>query len=186
MKKYFWLLIPLAISSCFSKKNTVNNIYSEKIGKATESNCGNTMGGWIQLTHKNLSPKNPVQKLPEKYTAYTIDDTKLEAFMLQLSKAKQKKIALPTNTGCREYTLIPSETMSPELAAKFPELQSYQGQGILEKEETLRLDYDGTNLRANITNESGIFFLDPFETNEGKIYLLFNKNDSGLPKGRYE
>ena len=187
MKKYLLLILPFILLSCFAKKEVKSNSNKPSSSPlAANNDCLTPYGTWKMIEKPTLSPKMKDQKLPTIYKTYTINEATLKQYMLQINKSKQKEITLPTHHGCSTFTLSNSGTMSPELAAQFPEILSFQGNNIADGKETIRLDYDGSSLRASITNTDGTYILDPFETKEGKYYLLFDKQHSGIPQVPYE
>lgn len=67
-------------------------------------------------------------------------------------------VELPVNSGLTSFSLMNSGTMSPELAAKFPNIKSYKGAS------------EDSSIKARIdTNEEGLF--GEFQTTEGKFLL---------------
>lgn len=187
MKKHLLLLLPFGLLSCFAKKEVNSNTPQMKTTpKLSSKDCMTDYGTWKMHNINRLYPKTKDQKLPTIYTAFTIDERALNIYMLQLKKSGNKEIIIPSSNGCATYSLQEAGTMSPELAAQYPEIMSFKGSNTANPAETIRLDYDGTSLRASMSNATGVFLLDPFETKEGKYYLLFDAANSGIPKRPFE
>jgi hypothetical protein len=63
--------------------------------------------------------------------------------------------------------------MSPALAAKFPGIRSFRGQGIDDPTASVRLDLSPSGLHAQIVSASGTIIIDPFGAENQ--YASFNK-----------
>lgn len=149
--------------------------------------CGATASlKWHQVSSSIGSPVNKQLILPKSFTAYRIDDSELSTLMALVQSGKEEVITLPVNGECLTFRLVPSGVMSPELAEKFPELQSYRGIGTRQASDLASIDYDGRLLRVSVTTSKGTFILDPFEMEDGIYYLMFDKKNSGIPKVKYE
>lgn len=121
--------------------------------------------------------------LPRKYQIYTTPTGKLKAFMEATGK-KHTDVILPFSEepGCQVFSVQPSGTMSPELAAKFPELISLKGVARADKNATLRLDYNGSELNAEIIWKGVSYIIAPWKKGSRTYYLLYKKEDSGTEK----
>ena len=71
-------------------------------------------------------------------------------------------IALPTPTGGTErFRISQAPVMDPQLAAKYPEIQTYQGQGIEDPSAIARLDVTPGGFHAMVSGPHGRYFIDP-------------------------
>ncbi len=80
--------------------------------------------------------------------------------------------------------------MSPGLAAKYPELASLKGQGAEDKSASVRLDYDGKELNAEILWKGTYYIIAPGKKRTKTYYLVYRKrrfrDAQGVPaKGQY-
>jgi len=132
-----------------------------------------------------LEPRVGEAKLPLKFDVYSISNRDLDVFMKaaksQDSSAEMINLPLPGGS-CYSYRLQPSEIMPEPLAQKFPELISLKGYATEDKAATVRLDYDGKKLQAEITRNGHIYYLAPWPGKEGTYYLLYKKEDAGFEK----
>lgn len=84
-------------------------------------------------------------------------------------------ISLPLPNGSvKEFTLMQSELLDPELAAKFPEIQVFNAIGITDNIETARINKGVDGLHAQIFTPEGIAYLDP---DQGQFYKSFYSKD---------
>jgi hypothetical protein len=152
--------------------------------------CNSRMGKialqWVKIQHVSalkLPAKKGTAKLPLKYTVYTVNSPALKKYMMSL-KAKPGNIVLPVNgePSCIEAYVTNSGTMSAELAAKFPQLVSLKGNGTQDKSATVRLDYNGAALNAEIISGGVSYIIEPWKKGSVIYYLLYRKEDSGVER----
>jgi hypothetical protein len=67
--------------------------------------------------------------------------------------------------------------MAPELAAKFPEISTYAGQGLDDPTATTRLDWTPAGFHAIIFGLSGTVYIDPFSRNDVTHYISYYARD---------
>lgn len=72
------------------------------------------------------------------------------------------------------FTIQESSIMAPELAAKFPNIKTYAGQGVTDNTATLRLDYSPDGLHAMVLSSSGTFYVDPFRKGDNKTHIAYS------------
>jgi hypothetical protein len=166
------------------------NIQAQSGWQKNVAVCNSRMGKialqWVKIQNVNalkLPAKKGTAKLPLKYTVYTINSPALKRYMMSL-KAKPGNITLPVHgdPSCIEAYVSNSGTMSAELAAKFPQLVSLKGNGILDKSATVRLDYDGAALNAEIISGGVSYIIEPWKKGSIVYYLLYRKEDSGVER----
>ncbi|MGB3467815.1 MAG: reprolysin-like metallopeptidase, partial [Cyclobacteriaceae bacterium] len=78
-----------------------------------------------------------------------------------LERSGKKTIQLPLPDGSNViFQLTPNSVMSPELAAKYPEIKSYNGLS-LDGGLKAKVDFNGTALYASVRTEEGTVYIDP-------------------------
>jgi hypothetical protein len=144
---------------------------------------------WQRITATKklkLQPVSGKSKLPARYSVYTINDKQLKDFLMAVKKAPDNtiEIALPLSAAedCKRFALANANTMAPGLAARYPELISLKGFAAEDKNAGLRLDYDGSDLRAEITWGGTIYLLSPWKSGKKKYYLVYKKEDAGIER----
>lgn len=91
-------------------------------------------------------------------------------------------LTLPLPDGSRhQFRVQRSSVMAPELAAKFPELQTFAGQDAADATATLRLELTPTGLRAQIIGYGSTHLIEPYRSGDTRHYLCFDK--ATLPAG---
>lgn len=177
-----WIIISsflIFLWSCSQSQKVISSAGNDVV-------CATESLKWHRVNSPTGSPENKQLILPKSYIAYRIDDDELNALMSLIKSGKEEEITLPVNGECLTFKLRSSGVMSPELAEKFPELQSYRGIGTRQASDLASIDYDGKQLRVSVSTSKGTFILDPFEMEDGTYYLMFDKRNSGIPKVKYE
>lgn len=161
-------------------------------GSNRQSACSITAGGktttWSPVTAVKKLKLQPVAgkaKLPTQYSVYTINEKQLKDFLMAAKNAPDNsaELALPLAAlGCKQFALANANTMSAGLAAKYPELVSLKGFAKEDNNASLRLDYDGSSLRAEITWGGTIYLLSPWKSGKKKYYLVYKRDDAGIER----
>lgn len=92
-------------------------------------------------------------------------------------------LSLPTpdtrNVWLR-FCVTESPIMEPELAAKFPTIKTYEGQGLDDRSVTARLDWGPKGLHAMVLSSDRTFFIDPLPRHKTDLstYMSYFDKDS--------
>jgi hypothetical protein len=125
--------------------------------------------------------------LPQKYTRYKVAGDTLGALFNRLRTTNNKTgIILPINNHCEPFELVVSGTMSQELQSKYPELVAVQGHGVNNKAADVRLEWNGKQMRGQVTYNGTIYLIAGITDNNITTYLVYNKADTGETKKPFE
>lgn len=125
--------------------------------------------------------------LPQKYVRYKVAEDTLKALFTHLrTTGKKAGIIIPINKRCEPFELMVSGAMSRELQAKYPELVSVQGHGVNNKAADVRLDWNGKQMRGQITYNGEIYLIAGLTDNNVTTYLVYNKSDTREIKQSFE
>jgi subtilisin-like proprotein convertase family protein len=140
---------------------------------------------WQDVRDGSFTPKGTRYIIPEKYRTLSLD---FAAMRQLLAKSPMEiigqnvpdalAIALPMPDGTyHSYRIVESPIMHPELAAKFPEIKTYAGQGITDPTASIRLDVTLEGFHAMVLSASGSIFIDPYALFDTDYYISYYKRD---------
>lgn len=123
--------------------------------------------------------------IPQQYRLYRLDLAQLQA---QLATAPQEftpagrttplilPLPLPDGTMA-DFAVVNSPIMAPELAAKYPTMQTYAGQMVADPATTIRLDVTPHGFHAMMVGPRGNFYIDPYRRQDTTHYQVYAKAD---------
>ncbi len=90
-------------------------------------------------------------------------------------------IAVPMPTGeYQAFEIVESPVMEPGLAAKFPEIRTYVGQGLDDPAATIRLDLTPQGFHAQVLSPNGRVMVDPLNRGNKVYYASYYARDNVL------
>jgi len=144
---------------------------------------------WSDIPVSSLSARKTGDTTPVNFRALALDLTVLKNSLasapLEASLAvrnSQTVIALPLPDGSiRHYRVVESPIMEKDLADKFPEIKTYQGQDIEEPAATVRFDLTPLGFHAMIIRPDGFVFIEPYTRGNIKQYIVYYQKDLPAP-----
>lgn len=123
--------------------------------------------------------------VPDVYRTLTLDT---EAFVKYIAEAPLENsasaqaaalpISLPLPDGSYgRFLVVESPIMEPELAAKFPQIKTYLGQGVDDPTATIRFDWTPHGFHAMILSAGETVYIDPHSQGNTSYYISYNKHD---------
>ncbi len=96
-------------------------------------------------------------------------------------------ISVPTPDGTFEsFNVYATSIMAPELAAKFPEIRTYAGQGIDNPASTVFFDLTPQGFHAQVRSPEGTYYVDPYSNLSREFYAVYAKGTSNVDTGFHE
>ncbi|WP_018615992.1 reprolysin-like metallopeptidase [Segetibacter koreensis] len=142
---------------------------------------------WKDILETKIPLGNKQRKIiPQQYRTLVLDTSKLSSFLKTIPKefsetAKKSNliITVPMPDGSfNRFRLVETSMMEPGLAAKFPEIKTYNGQGIDDPYATIKLDWSERGFHAMILSQiKGSVFIDPYVQETLTNYISYFKKD---------
>ncbi|MFL9833039.1 reprolysin-like metallopeptidase [Chryseobacterium terrae] len=123
---------------------------------------------------------------PEKYLTYKLHVADIKNYFNSVpelkdndSKDNAKVIILPMPNGTKaKFKIWKSSVMDSQLAAKFPEIITFTGQGIDDTYATVKLDFTELGFHAQIKSiVTGDLYIDPYMKGDINNYIVYKKDD---------
>ncbi|MEO5953552.1 MAG: zinc-dependent metalloprotease family protein, partial [Chloroflexia bacterium] len=140
---------------------------------------------WQDASEANIVHTGNRDIVPSSYRLVTIDPTTLTSFLAtgpletELTRAYNSPaiIGLPLPDGTMgHFSFVNSPVMEPALAAQYPGIQTYVGQGIDDKTATVRFDRTQWGFHAMILSVNGPIFIDPYQRGDTTTYISYRKS----------
>ena len=143
--------------------------------------------GLWQRVDESAIPRAPLQRqiVPAHAATLRLDRAQLQAKLAQAPAERAVAaansaltLALPLPDGrFAQFRIVESPIMADELAARFPEIRTYLGQGVDDPTATLRFDLTPTGFHAQIIGADGTQYIDPFQPGDDRHYIAYRKRD---------
>ncbi len=140
---------------------------------------------WQEVEATQVTSRERREIIPQVYRTFRL---KKEALQQTLRKAPLEftdaardtevvmTLPMPDGTIAR-FRIEESPIMAPELAAKFPEIKTYHGQGIDDRSATIRFDVTPTGFHAQVLSAQGTIYVDPYAKGDTENYISYFKRD---------
>ena len=91
----------------------------------------------------------------------------------------QALISLPLPDGrFEDFQIVEAPVMAPELAARYPQIRSWMGQGVDDPSATVRLDLSHKGFHAQIISARGTILIDPLAPGDLDNAMVYHKRDA--------
>ncbi len=139
---------------------------------------------WSDRNGNKSSTSEEIWIQPEEYRAISLDYSglakKLKTNTTKSSKPQYIQIPLPSG-DYQTYQITPNQVMAPELAAKFPEIQTFSGTAADDHSNRIYIDITPAGFHAMIISPKGTVFIDPNYKKNNKDYVVYTKQDYKNP-----
>ncbi len=144
---------------------------------------------WQTLEQIPASPIDAESYLrPQTFTPFTADHSTLEQLLefapLEFTPAAERfsfEFSIPTpNGGFERFDVVEAPIMEPELAAQFPEIKTFRGQGIDNPAATVRFDVTPAGFHAQVLSPNGAYYVDPYYHLDRSVYVSYAGADLQL------
>ena len=122
---------------------------------------------------------------PEKFKAYSLNVNMLRQLLSACPMeftvaASQSPVVfnMPMPDGrMTSFRMVESQVMHPDLAAAFPLIKTYSGQGIENPAAMLKISITPLGFHGMILSPEGNVFIDPWEQGNSIDYIVYARND---------
>lgn len=166
------LLLGFALASTASANSSRDGIWTDVAADAIQRSA-------------HASPR---AVMPLAYRSLRIDQAALDRVLSFAPAEAAVRVAdssvtlqLPLPDGRYEsFRIVESPVMAPELAARYPQIRSWLGQGIDDPTATVRLDRSHKGFHAQIISWRGTVLIDPLAPGDLDYAMVYHKRDAQL------
>ncbi len=168
MRKIYKLNFTVFIFSFLSLSLNAQNLFFADAG---ENKTLNTTGQRVIVPQKFRTSSLNVQamkdflwSLPEEKTVFNTRQSPVIS------------IPMPDGTTAR-FNVWESSIQEPGLAAKFPDIKTFLGQGIDDRYATIRMDFGPNGFHAQVLSANGSYYIDPYARGDVNNYISYFRTD---------
>ncbi|MCB0723851.1 MAG: T9SS type A sorting domain-containing protein [Ignavibacteriae bacterium] len=148
---------------------------------------------WTDVESSSIVQVGDRVIVPDYYRTVSLNMSELRNILNQaplesIVKAKNSSVilSLPLPDGSfGRFKIVESPVMAPELAAQFPEIKTYCGQGIDDGTANVRLDLTPQGFHASVLSVNGRFFIDPYSKNDVTNYISYYSKDLSVDPNEF-
>jgi hypothetical protein len=139
---------------------------------------------WQEINDSDLSAR-PSDRLivPDAYKTFRLDRAALDAILRKApmeftdaARSGEIILVLPMPDGkFQQFRIENSPVMESGLAIKYPDIQTFRGQGIDDPTATVRLDVTVFGFHAIILTPRGTVYIDPYAKGDVENYITYEK-----------
>lgn len=138
---------------------------------------------WKSITERQALEHGKREIQVSKCSYFEMDPAALMQYLQNAPMERSGKpgilLTIPSASGeLRSFEVVESPVMEAELAAKYPMIKTWSGQGIENRDEIVRLDITKFGFHAMIYTGNGTEFVDPINLNATTIYMSYRKSDA--------
>ena len=118
---------------------------------------------------------------PDAFRSFHLQHAQLRPLLGRAPKEASQALAssgtvislpMPDGTQAR-FRFVESPVMHPDLAARFPEIKTYRGQGIDDPAATVRFDLTPVGFHAQILSPRGAVYIEPYLRGNTNLHAVY-------------
>ena len=132
-----------------------------------------------------LPPGSEVDISASKYRTLALDFQGLTSALRQApmeytpAASQPIQIALPLPDGRMEiFEVVESPVMALGLAARYPDIRSFQAYGTTDRMANARFDYSPLGFHASIRTPQGTVFIEPYASGQRQYHISYYRSDT--------
>jgi Metallo-peptidase family M12 len=158
-------------------------LMSWSVGQAVAQSFAVPVAGKAEWTSilKQEAPATTLMRMhPRAYNAFRLDEPTLKArlFALASSPDQAEIFSLPMGDGSyRDFRVWEASMMPQELAAKYPDIKTFNAVAVDDQRITAKLDFTLFGFHAMVFGKEGVSFIDPYDNQRDGYYFAHYKKD---------
>ncbi len=140
---------------------------------------------WTTIKEREVNRRGERQIVPMKYQTFRLNLSALKQTLATAPSERNKPvnlssciITLPMPDGTTQrFRVVNSPIMTEELAAAYPDIQTYSIKGIDNTYANGKIDWNEFGFHAMVLSPEGNFFVDPYCLNNTADYISYYTND---------
>lgn len=146
-----------------------------------------TAGPWTDLQEANLPLRGKTAPvLPQKFRLLELDVDQMQQFLSVLppdfsnrGNKSQRVLTLPMPDGkSAQFVVFSDPILHPDLARKYPEIQTFSGYGVDDPTATIQFDLSPHGFNAQVlSNQQDAVYIEPVTVGDNRRHLCFFKSD---------
>ena len=157
------------------------------VGFSSRAQTGNTASGeiWRVIDERSILSTGARVIIPRAYRTVRLNKSELAQVLAQApleftaaARSKQVVLRVPMPDGTlSRFRIEDSPIMEPGLAARFPNIKTYRGQGIDDPTATARFDMTPAGFHGIILSAGDTVYIDPYAKGDTTNYISSFKRD---------
>ncbi len=141
---------------------------------------------WQEATESSIQADRSARRIiPETYRTMKLNKTALMSLLdaaplefTESARTTEVIFPVPMPDGTFEhFSITNSPIMEEGLAAKFPEIKTFVGQGLDDPSASVYLDWTYQGFHLMILSNNGAVFIDPYSQLDLEHYIIYYKKD---------
>ncbi len=153
---------------------------------------------WSDVDESSLKSRTERDVVPRRYRTVVLDLEALDGILSSIppetdtdptkaSGTDEVILSLPLpDGGFARFSVVESPIMEPGLAAKFPEIKTYRGQGVDDPAASVRFDRTPAGFHAMIRSPAGSIYIDPYSREDTEHYISYWSRDASSSGRTFE
>ncbi len=141
---------------------------------------------WSEASQKQLPDQSLRRIIPLEFHSLRLDFQGMKELLSYApprfgESQKKSKVIMPLplpDGSIMHFRVYEASVMHPDLAARYPEIRSFVGQGIEDPAAIVRFDHTPKGFHAMILSaDKGTIFIDPYAEGNTEYYISYFKKD---------
>ena len=142
----------------------------------------------------NDRPASAVGNRARQFKGFQLNQARLRKLLAEAPQERSRpprhsaaiiELPMPNGTLAR-FRFVEGSVMSPALAAKFPEIRTYLGEGVDDPAASVRFDFTPSGFHAQVLSPAGTVYIDPAFHGETGLHTSYYKRDYPRPQDGFQ